>query len=70
MLIFTVVRIVFFSLYKMIESENSPDNFKILKISIGAIMKNPEMLKLVPDHYNTKKILRLKKLLFLNNLLS
>ena len=54
----------------MIESENSPDNFKILRISIGAIMKNPEMLKLNPDHHNTKKILRLKKLLFPNNLLS
>ena len=25
------------------------------KISTGAIMKNPEMLKLVPDHLKTNK---------------
>ena len=27
-----------------------------LKISIGTVMRNPEMLKLVPDHLKTKKI--------------
>ena len=32
----------------MVESENSPDNYKTLKISIGAIIRNPEMLELVP----------------------
>ena len=28
--------------------------FKSLKISIGAVMKNPEMLKFVPDHLKSK----------------
>ena len=38
----------------MVDSEYSTDNYKSLKISIGAIMKNPEMLRLVPDHLQTK----------------
>ena len=29
--------------------------YKPLNISIGAIMKNPEMLKFVPDHLKSKK---------------
>ena len=28
--------------------------FKSLKISIGTVMKNPEMLKFVPDHLKSK----------------
>ena len=40
----------------MVESENSPDNYKTLKISIGVIIKNPEMLKFVPDDLKTKKM--------------
>ena len=35
----------------MVDSEYSTGNYKSLKISIGAIMKNPEMLRLVPDHF-------------------
>ena len=31
------------------------DICKSLNISIGAVMKNPEMLKFVPDHLKTKK---------------
>ena len=31
------------------------DIYKSLNISIGTIMKNPEMLKLAPDHLKTKK---------------
>ena len=31
------------------------DIYKSLNISIGTIMKNPEMLKFVPDHLKTKK---------------
>ena len=38
----------------MVDSEYSTDNYKSSKISIGAIMKNPEMLRLVPDHLQTK----------------
>ena len=41
----------------MVESESSPDNCKTLKISIRAmIIKNPKMLKFVPDHLETKKM--------------
>ena len=28
---------------------------KSLNINIGTVMKNPEMLKFVPDHIKTKK---------------
>ena len=31
------------------------DIYKSLNISIGTVMKNPEMLKFVPDHVKTKK---------------
>ena len=40
----------------MVDSEYSPDNYKSSKISIGAIIKNPDMLKFVPDHLKTKKM--------------
>ena len=40
----------------MTDSEYSKDNFKSPKINIGAIMKNPEMLKFVPDDSKTKKM--------------
>ena len=32
------------------------DIYKSLKISIGTVMKNPEMLKFVPDPLKTKKM--------------
>ena len=32
------------------------DVYKSLNISIGTVIKNPEMLKFVPDHLKTKKI--------------
>ena len=50
----------------MVDSEYSTDNCKSSKISIGAIMKNPEMLRLVPNHLNTKQIWKqaVKKLPF------
>ena len=31
------------------------DIYKSLKFSIGTVMKNPEMLKFVPDRLKTKK---------------
>ena len=39
----------------MVDSEYSTSDCKSSKISIGAIMKNPEMLRLIPDHLKTKK---------------
>ena len=35
---------------------DSADNYKTLKISIGAVMKNLEMLRFAPDHFKTKKM--------------
>ena len=32
------------------------DSYKSLNVSIGTIMKNPEMLKFVSDHLKTKKM--------------
>ena len=40
----------------MADSEYSTDDSKSSKISIGAVIKNPEMLKFVPDHLKTKKM--------------
>ena len=40
----------------MVDSEYSPGNYKPLKISVGAIIRNAEMLRLVPDHLKTKKM--------------
>ena len=31
------------------------DIYKSLNINIGTVMKNPEMLKLVPNHLKTKR---------------
>ena len=32
------------------------DAYKSLNIIIGKVMKNPEMLKFVPDHLQTKEM--------------
>ena len=40
----------------MNDSECSMDVFKSVKISIGTVMKNPEMLKYVPNHIKTKRL--------------
>ena len=32
---------------------DSMDNYKSLNINIGTVMKNPEMLKFVPNHLKT-----------------
>ena len=34
----------------MVDSEYSINIYKSLKLCIGAVMKNPEVLKFVPDH--------------------
>ena len=43
------------------------DVYKSLNISIGTVMKNPEMIKFVPDHLKTKKMCKhaVKKLSYL-----
>ena len=47
-------------------SEYSTENCKSPKISIGGIMKNPELLTFVPHRLKTKKICKhvVKNLLF------
>ena len=40
----------------MVDSEYSMDDYKSTKISIEVIMKNPEMLKFVPDYHKNKKM--------------
>ena len=51
----------------MVDSEYSTNIHKSLNVSIGTVMRNPEMLKFVPGHLKTKKICKhaVKKLLFL-----
>ena len=39
----------------MVDSEYSMDIYKSVNINIGTVMKNPEMLKFLPDHLKTKK---------------
>ena len=43
------------------------DVYKSVNISIGAVMKNPETLKFIPDHLETKNMWRhaVKKLSYL-----
>ena len=43
------------------------DVYKSLNISVGTVMKNPEMLKFVPDHLKTKTMCKhaVKKLPYL-----
>ena len=38
------------------DDEYSPDNYKSLPISIEKTIKNPEILRFVPDHLKTKKM--------------
>ena len=55
-----------FSIYKMVDSEYIMDIYKSVKIGIGTVMRNPGMLKFVPDHLKTKKMCKyaVKKNLF------
>ena len=57
-LIFSPLKTTFFyfSIYKMVDSEYSMNTHKSVKISIGTVIKNPEMLEYVPDDLKTKKI--------------
>ena len=40
----------------MADSDYSTDNYIPLKISIGIIIKKAEMLRIVSDHFKTKKM--------------
>ena len=44
---------------------DSMDVYTSLNISIGVVMRNPEIIKFVPDHLKTKKMCKhaVKKLL-------
>ena len=50
----------------MLDSEYNIDNYKSSKISIGVVIKYPEMLKSILNHLKTKKMCRhsVKKLPF------
>ena len=44
----------------MVYSEYSTNIYKSLKISIGIVMRNLEMLKFVPDRLKTKKCVNMQ----------
>ena len=44
----------------MVNSEYSMGIYKSAKISIGTVIRNPEMLKFVPDHLKIKKMCKNK----------
>ena len=50
----------------MVDSKYNMDIYKSIKINIGTVIKNPELLKFVPDHLKTKKLCKhaVKKLPF------
>ena len=50
----------------MANLQYSIDTYKSVKVSIEIVMRNPEMLKFVPDHLKTKKLCKhaVKKSLF------
>ena len=56
----------------MVDSEYIANIYKSLNISIGTVMRNPEMLKFVPDHLKTKKMCKhaAKKTTFFNKICS
>ena len=45
-----------FATYKMVDSEYSMDIYKTAKISIGTVMRVPEMLAFVRGHFKIKKM--------------
>ena len=55
-----------FAICKMADSEYNMDIYRSVEISIGAVMRNPEILKFLPDHLKTKKMCKnaVKKLPF------
>ena len=55
-----------FAKFKIVDREYSMGINKSVKVSIGTVRKNPEMLKFVPDHLETKTMCKhvVKKLTF------
>ena len=60
---FSLIKAVFFfsflfcfAVYKMVDSEYSMDIYKTAKISIGTVMRVPEMLAFVRGHFKIKKM--------------
>ena len=53
----------------MVDSEYSMDIYKSVRRIIGTVMRNPELLKFVPDHLKTKKMFKdaVEKLAFVVN---
>ena len=53
----------------MVDSEYSMDIYKSVRRIIGTVMRNPELLKFVPDHLKTKKMFNdaVEKLAFVVN---
>ena len=51
----------------MVDSKHNSDNYENLKINTGAIIKDPEILKFVPDYLKTNKMCKnaVKKLPFI-----
>ena len=43
----------------MADSEYNMDIYKSVEINIGAVMRNPEILKFLPDHLKTKKCVKM-----------
>ena len=56
----------------MVDKKYGLSNYKSLKISTGAAIANPEMLRFVPDHPKTTRIYKnlIKKLLFVKRYVS
>ena len=52
----TVFLTIFVLVYTMVNSKYSMGIYKSVKISNGTDIKNPEMLKFVPDHHKNKKM--------------
>ena len=50
------ISLPYFDDKKMVDSEYGTDNYNSSKISIGAVIKNPEILKFVPDYLKTKQL--------------
>ena len=43
----------------MVDSAYIVNIYKSVKVSIGTVVKNPEMLKFIPDHLKTKTMCNL-----------
>ena len=52
----------------MVDNEHNMDIYESVKISIGVVMRNPNMLKFVPDQLKTNKMCKqaVKNLPFIN----